>query len=194
MSFSTYADLQTSVASWLNRTDLTALIPDFIRLAEDRLQRALRVQEMEAVMTPTAIVGNTIAAPTGALAIKTIWITGYETAPLKPQSYEALLALGTSSTPTRYAWVGSTLYFDGAGEVNAITYQAIPSLAANSTNWLLTNYPSAYLFASLAEAWLYLRNAAEANTWDARLSRVLDEIGGNDERDTMNGPLVAQSR
>jgi hypothetical protein len=194
MSLATYTDLQASIAGWMNRTDLTAFIPDFIRLAEERLQRALRVQEMEAVMTPVAIVAGSIAAPAGALAIKTAWITGYETAPLKPQSYEALLALGTNDTPTRYAWVGSTLYFDGAGTVNAIVYQAIPPLASNSTNWLLTGYPSAYLFAALVEGWLFLRNKDEAKTWDDRLQQTLDEIGGNDQRDSMNGPLVAKAR
>jgi hypothetical protein len=34
MSLSTYSDLQTQVANWLARSDLTAYIPDMITLFE----------------------------------------------------------------------------------------------------------------------------------------------------------------
>jgi hypothetical protein len=34
MSITTYSELQTAVANWLKRSDLTATIPDFIRLAK----------------------------------------------------------------------------------------------------------------------------------------------------------------
>jgi len=35
-------------------------------------------------------------------------------------------------------------------------WSAIPSLAQNSTNWLLTNYPDCYLFGALVEAEIFL--------------------------------------
>jgi len=41
MSFVTYEDLVSTVAAYLNRSDLDARIPDFIRLAEARMQREL---------------------------------------------------------------------------------------------------------------------------------------------------------
>jgi len=41
MSFVTYADLVATIAAYLNRADLDARIPDFIRLAEARMQREL---------------------------------------------------------------------------------------------------------------------------------------------------------
>ena len=34
MALTTYTELKTSVGDWLNRTDLTTVIPDFIALAE----------------------------------------------------------------------------------------------------------------------------------------------------------------
>jgi len=46
MSFSNYSALQTTIASYLGRTDLTAMIPTFITLAEARLQRELRTRPM----------------------------------------------------------------------------------------------------------------------------------------------------
>lgn len=43
MSLSNYTELKTSIANYLNRNDLTNVIPDFITLTEDRLNRDLRV-------------------------------------------------------------------------------------------------------------------------------------------------------
>jgi len=57
MSIATYADLKAAVANWLNRSNLTARIPDFIALTETRMMygaqgagiacEALRIRAME---------------------------------------------------------------------------------------------------------------------------------------------------
>lgn len=49
MAIVDYSTLQASVASWLARADLTATIPDFISLAEARINRDLRVRKMQKV-------------------------------------------------------------------------------------------------------------------------------------------------
>ena len=49
MAINTYATLQSSIANWLDRSDLTDRIPDFIALAEARINRVLRVRQMETV-------------------------------------------------------------------------------------------------------------------------------------------------
>jgi len=46
MSITTYAELKSSISSWLNRDDLTAVIPDFISLAEAGINRDLRHYKM----------------------------------------------------------------------------------------------------------------------------------------------------
>lgn len=46
MALTTYTALKASVADWLNRTDLTAAIPDFISLAEAQMERTLRTRQM----------------------------------------------------------------------------------------------------------------------------------------------------
>ena len=38
----TFDELKSNIADWLNRTDLTSVIPTFITLAEARLNRQLR--------------------------------------------------------------------------------------------------------------------------------------------------------
>lgn len=49
-----YASLQTAIADWLNRSDLTTMIPNFIQNAEERFQRDPRVRDPanNAVLVP----------------------------------------------------------------------------------------------------------------------------------------------
>ena len=46
MAIGTYAELQTAVANWLDRDDLTARITEFIALTEARMNRTLRLSIM----------------------------------------------------------------------------------------------------------------------------------------------------
>jgi len=47
MALSTYDELKASVADFLNRDDLTNVIPDFIKLSETVMNREIRHYEME---------------------------------------------------------------------------------------------------------------------------------------------------
>jgi len=38
MALTTYTELKSSLADWLNRSDLTSVIPDFISLAEAQME------------------------------------------------------------------------------------------------------------------------------------------------------------
>lgn len=53
MAITTYSELKTALANWSKRTDLTAMMGDFIALAESRIQRSLlaRAQEVETELT-----------------------------------------------------------------------------------------------------------------------------------------------
>lgn len=47
MALTTYAELQTSIANWCNRSDIEAEVRDFIKLAEARINRRLRVDYIQ---------------------------------------------------------------------------------------------------------------------------------------------------
>src|SRR6056300_52465 len=47
MALSNYTELKASIADFLNRDDLTTVIPDFITLAEAQINRDIRHYEME---------------------------------------------------------------------------------------------------------------------------------------------------
>ena len=71
MALSTYSELQTEIASWLDRSDLTAQIPTFIKLAEARINRTLRVRAMETVVQHTMVgLSKRIALPSDYLQMR----------------------------------------------------------------------------------------------------------------------------
>ena len=47
MAITTYSELKTSIADYLNRSDLTSIIPTFISLAEAQINRDVRTWQME---------------------------------------------------------------------------------------------------------------------------------------------------
>ena len=74
MALATYSDLKTSLANWLNRTDLTSEISgDFIVLAEKDFNSKLRVRKMIAQSSIT-IDAETETLPTGFLQVRDFYI------------------------------------------------------------------------------------------------------------------------
>jgi hypothetical protein len=64
-----------------------------------------------------------------------------------------------------------------------VTYYARFSLdAANTTNWLMTNHPGVYLYASLAECEPYLVNDQRAVTWEAKYQNERDSLKSSDQK------------
>ena len=59
MAIGTYAELQTAVANWLDRDDLTDRIPEFIALAEAKMNRNQRISLMDNVRTAITMAAGT---------------------------------------------------------------------------------------------------------------------------------------
>ena len=54
----TYTGLQASIAGWLHRTDLAAVIPDLVALAEARIARDLRLRRQVSSAVLTTVPGT----------------------------------------------------------------------------------------------------------------------------------------
>ena len=87
MAITTYAELQAAAANWLVRADLTARIPEFIALAEARLNRVMRARLAEAEVSLSAGAGvRTLALPAGFTEPLRLWIeraTGRDEVPFR---------------------------------------------------------------------------------------------------------------
>lgn len=185
-----YTTLQSTVADWLHRTDLTAQIPSFIELAEERINRALRVRQMETVLTATTITDNIITPAADIVDVKLLWPSGFPNCEIKPQSLSMVLTGDMLNTATQYTWQGTSLRFNGSGDVEGVLYSKVPSIATAGTTWLGESAPSLYLYGALVQAAIFTKD--DPTTWQALFDQTIGDLNGNDQR--RFGSLVARAR
>lgn len=164
MSITTYTELQTALTNWSDRTDLSARMPEFIALAEAKLNRTLRVRRMLSATTDT-MSSSAITLPSDWAAFESIWYTSsgkrylLTNIPIEEVNIEDA---GTTGMPDSYYIAGSTVTFfptaDSNYTVGYVYYQNLPALSSNSTNWLLTSHPDIYLYASMLELSIYVKD------------------------------------
>lgn len=160
MALSNYTELQAAIASYLNRADLTATIPDFIKLAEATLNKVVRNTRMVGTAS-VAVSTRNADVPADFLEPLYVQLTSDEDYPLTQVSagqigelrqartrapgtprFFAIVGRKIEVTPTPAAATGLTMQY----------YQELPPLASNATNWLLTYQPDLYLYTSLLHA------------------------------------------
>lgn len=188
MAITTYAELQAAAANWLVRADLTARIPEFITLAEARLNRVLRTRLAEAEVALSATVGvRTIPLPAGFAEALELWLArpeGRETLPF----VEAGLMGASSLRGEPGAWTidGANLAFDRpCDQAYGFTLRMLRKCElsdAQPTNALLADSPDVYLFATLCEAAPFLRDQELSGAYEARLSRAIGEANAKEAR------------
>jgi len=202
MAINTYATLQTAVANWISRDDLTDRIPEFIALAEAHFNRAIRRPEMENSATST-LSGATLAFPADFLAVKSMYLDDNPDRELAYMPYGQLRDLYGSSTtgvPQVYTQADGCFYFAPAPSDSyslvMVYWQEIPALSdSNTTNWLLDMAPDLYLYGSLAHAAKYIRDDAEFAASLTMAERLIDELNKDGIRRAAGGsPLTARPR
>jgi len=114
MAITTYAELQAAAATWLVRGDLTARIPEFIALAEARLNRVLRTRLAETEVAVTTTVGSRKAAlPAGFTEPLRLWLEradGREELPFREAGLMGVSSL--RGEPGMWSLDGANLAFD----------------------------------------------------------------------------------
>ena len=199
MALDTFANLNTSIANYLNRDDLTSYIPDFISLAEARHGRDLRLRIMESVATATATSGtNYLALPTNFLEFRYVALNTTPKIVLRYMSpFELTRNYGgtTSGEPVYMTLIGERLYFGPTPDSNYSiewAYYAKPTALSdsNTSNAILTNHPDLYLYASLLESAPFLMQDERLGTWAelyreaVKVANASDEVGRHS-----SGPL-----
>lgn len=189
MSITTYSELQASVASWLNRGDLSANITDFITLAEAQLSADVRGRLMDAKTTVVTVAGvNTVALPTDMLEMRRFGVagTGYQALSYRsPDEMSADFQNNYSGQPAVFTVIGANAELspipDAVYSLELVYRQRIPALSVSApTNWLLTNWPNAYLYAALLAAAPFIMNDARIPVWQALYKVAVDGINGID--------------
>lgn len=202
MAFSTYSDLKTTIASYLARSDLTAMIPTFIQLAELRLRRELRTRQMLVVATANTTGGDsTVGLPTDFLEMRDIHVNTNPITTLSysaPNSFYNSYRATESGKPTDYTVLATELQLSPVPDSTyqlQMLYYAQPYFLSdtNPGNVFLTNFPDALLYASLGEAEPYLMNDARLQTWASLYDRAISSITIADQGSEYSGQPMSMN-
>lgn len=181
LSFESYDDLQVAIATYLQRSNLSAQIPLFIQLAEVRLGNLIKTLPQQ-VSLPYQIVPamgtNRINLPSdfGALIRAT-----YGNFPLAYISPEQLNIDKTRDRTNEFTIIGNNFflqtYVDGSSTLTLYYYQQLQGLSDNNeSNWLLEDYPNIYLYACLLEASPYIIDDERLPVWEQMLEEAITEV------------------
>ena len=180
-----YATLQSAIADYLNRADLTAQIQTFIQFAEADLNTRLRSREMIVNATATSD-GQFVALPPDWLEAINMMIVGGQS-PLRyitPDEADTLIKAQTYTSTKFYSMTTGVIELVPPAvddiTIDMVYYGKIPALSnANTTNWLLTKAPDVYLYGALSHAAPFLMDDARMGTFGqiylARVQSLQDE-------------------
>jgi hypothetical protein len=190
MAFTSYTTLKTKIGEYLARTDLDAQIPDFIRLAEERLRRDLRIRQMLKVATADTIVNDsTVSLPSDFLAMKDLHLDTNPVRVLQFQNTSNFFRNARTTdkgVPTMYTLLGSEFQFapypDAVYTLRMVYYHKPDFLSdSNASNLFLANCPDLLLYGALAEAEPYLMNDERIATWASLYDRGLASLRASDD-------------
>ena len=190
MSINNYGTLKTAIANWLERDDLVSRIPEFITLAEDRMDQKLRIRLMEHTVDLTISAQET-ALPTGFVSQRRLYID----TPLKaleyypPEDFWIRNAVNQTAQPKLYTIEGDNIMVaptpDTTYTGKILYYRTITGglTEDDDTNLILANTRGLYLYGALMEAAMFIEDEAGAIKWSIRFDNLIEEVADADRDD-----------
>lgn len=191
-----YGELKAAIANRLGRTNLTAIIPDFIALGEPRLYHGFRDIDLSvAPLRLRAMLAKETASlavlPTGYLSVDRLTVPNCRE-PLRYLTPEEFAKLPTNC-------LGAYTMQDGGISISGGTpasfclsyYKKFTTLAADSdTNWLLTNFPNLYLYSALIEAYAHLKDDGRIPTAARMYAAAANALIDSDQLERHSGSTL----
>ena len=203
MALGTFTELKDAIADWLDRSDLTARIPDFITLAEARLNRDLRIRPMEVRSSmETTASQRYFNLPGGYVQMRNMQINTNPITPLEyitPEMLDRLYGSNTTGKPRAYTLIGDEIQLapipDSDYTVEMAFYEKFTPLGDGTSgtvtnNWLTTNAPDVLLYGALLEAEPFLMNDARVQLWGTMLQQVAKDLQDRDIFDRHSGSAL----
>ena len=166
-----YATLQTAVADYLARDDLTTFIPNFIQNAENKLYRSLNLRNEETALS-VSISSGAAAVPSDFKALKFAY---FDQSPAQTLEWVSISELyndypdrSDSGVPFVISREGTNFVFgpnSQDGTLKGIYYAKKDPLRTTDPSWYATNAPEVLLYASLLEAEPFLVRDERIGVW-----------------------------
>ena len=199
MAIGNYAELQAAIKSWSKRNDLDSVIPDFITLAETRINRNIRIRKMETrVTTSTVSTQLYYGLPTGFVQMRHFKLN---TSPvtdlnyLTPERLDNLWAGSTTGKPRVYTLLGDEVRLgptpDAVYTMEMLYYKKFTALSdSNTTTELLTDCPDIYLYAASLELSAYTEHNEGVMKWTQLFNETISAIEMEDSKDRYSGSAL----
>jgi len=197
MAITNYGELKSAVGDFLNRSDLTSVIPTFIDFAEAEFNRVLRIRQM--VARAEAVIDTRFSAvPSDFIEAKDLVIvTGTPVTPLQFVTQQEMAQIRNEELTA----AGKPLYFSVVGgqfevcptpddeyTLEMSYFAKIDALTDDTdTNWLLTDYPDLYLYTSLMHSAPYLKDDERLAVWAQLATKAREELIARDTSASYNG-------
>lgn len=200
MAITNYSDLQATIADYLARSDLTAQIPLFIQLAENRLRRDLRIRQMLKVSTTTTTANDsTVELPADFLQMRDLHINTNPVQTIEyvsPSNFYRNTLSSTNGLPRQYTILAQEFQFaplpDSAYTLQMMYYSAPPYLSdSNTSNVFLANCVDLLLYASLGEAAPYLMDDVRLGTWAQLYDKGVASLTVSDDQGEYSGSPIS---
>jgi hypothetical protein len=203
MALDTFAGLKATIADYLNRDDLTSVIPSFITIAEAKFNRKLRVRQM-VKRANGQIETSFFAYPSDWLQAKEFQLN---TNPIVRLQF-VTEAQGDELKANRYVSIGQPIYYtitgtqlefipspDATYSAELTYYAKIPTLSdSNTSNWLLAYAPDLYLYGALMEAAPYLKDDERLAVWGQMYANSISDIEVADQRASVSSTPLVRAR
>ena len=187
MALTTYTELKASIADFLNRDDLTTVIPDFITLAESQINRDVRHWKMEARSSgQQSAADEYMQIPSDWVETIRLHLTGTGTSVVNLISRDAMADKrqkneDTSGTPMYYTHADSQfqLYPTPSADTDfeLLYFQKLDALSgSNADNWLLLDSPDVYLYGALLHSAPYLAEDQRIAIWAQMYSAAVQRL------------------
>ncbi|MBB4230029.1 phage adaptor protein [Rhizobium mongolense] len=189
MAIQNYSDLITAIDSFTVNAGAPADL--CVALAEEALRPLLKHRLMEEKVTTNVSAGQSPELPADFQEARAILLDGERIRPLSFQNDNlARCDLG-------YVVTGNTIEIRPVPSTDYVVelyyYQRLPSLSvSNPTNWLITNFPTVYLRASLAQAYHWLKDFDAEQAEKDLTSDALSAVVRDHTRSTMYGNTIIE--
>lgn len=199
MAITSFTELKTAAANWLNRADLTSRIPEFIALAEARMNRDRRLRVKDAIARDTlSVSGQFTSLPSDFARMVNCELQVDPVQPMTvatPQQMDSYRAAYPTGNPAHYCVHGSELEVvpvPTSATLGIIYHKKVVALSdSNTSNWLFAAAPDVYLYATLLESSPYLKDDERIAVWEALYHGRVEDYRASSEDDTFGGsPLL----
>ena len=200
MALNSYSNLKDAVQDFSHRNDVADKLDDFILLAEDTMfanpDFPIQLRQIETRATATTSTADQfLSLPSGYIAMRRLKLilSGYD-ADIRYQAPEQMQTVGASGIPA-YFTVTSQIEFDRVTDAEytvEMQYSAKPTglSSSNTTNVILDNHPSVYLYGCLWALFGWANDDAQEAKY---LAKFIGQIQGINKQYKLGryGPAMA---